>query len=687
MKKITFLIAFVFCGMNLFAQDTCSTAILVTTGEYTVDAVDGTEVPLPVCSTNGEGATSGKWYSYTPTEDKFVTVSSDLEQNAGGDTRVQIYEGGCDALACVTGDDDSGIVEPEGGGNSYLSIASFDAIAGTTYYIAFDNKWSSAGFVFEITESDPPPPLPFNFTAQTVNAPGVSIAIVDMDGDYLDDIVSITSDNVNLQLQTNGGFNEMNIPTDEAEWTPDWSLAAGDYNADGYNDLLYGAWGGVTFMRSNGDMTYTKQTYNDYVASQRSNFVDLNNDGHLDAFVCHDIAPSVYYMNDGDGNLTFHRSAPLGETNDSPYQLAAYSSGGNYGSIWVDYDNDRNVDMFIAKCGGTFPRFVNQMHRNTGGAENEYIENAADIGLDDADQTWSSAWGDFDNDGDMDVFVGASSGPHVLKENRGAVFSYSFIDITESSGVSALSATSTEHVTFDIDNDGYLDIISSGNVLRNNGDMTFTLFMNVFSGSGAYGDLNDDGFIDAYRGSSAYMNDGNDNNWIKITTVGGATEGMSNINGIGARVEVHTASGVYLRDVTSGDGFRYMNSLNTHVGLGADESIDNIIVYWPSGMVDNIENPVINDHIIITEGQTLTVEDEALAGVIIYPNPVKDVINIDTPVDLTNRIATVFDINGKRILNKKLNDNILDVSNLASGTYILRLESLGKSTSRKFIKE
>jgi hypothetical protein len=399
--------------------------------------------------------------------------------------------------------------------------------------------------------------------------------------------------------------------------------------------------------------------------------------------MCHDVAPSVYYINDGSGNLTFYQSG----TEGAPYQLADYFSGGNYGSIWVDYDNDRNVDMFIAKCGGTFPRYVNQMHHNTGGVSNEYIENAAEIGLADADQTWSSAWGDFDNDGDMDVFVGASSGPHVLKENRGPVFSYSFIDVSATSGIDALSATSIEHYTFDLDNDGYLDIISGSNVLRNNGDMTFSVYMNVFNGVGAFGDLNNDGFIDVYRGSSVYMNNGNDNNWIKITTVGGATEGMSNINGIGARVEVHTASGVYIRDVRSGEGFRYMSSLNTHVGIGTDDSIDNIIVYWPSGIVDNIPNPDINDHLVITEGQTLTVEDNALASVIIYPNPVKDIINIETPVDLTNRIATVFDINGKRILNKKLNDNTLDVSNLASGAYVLRLESLGKSISRKFIKE
>ncbi|MFD2822586.1 FG-GAP-like repeat-containing protein [Lacinutrix iliipiscaria] len=683
MKKITFLILLVFCALNLNAQDTCNNALAVSVGLHTVNAVDGSEIPLPVCSTNGEGATAGKWYAFTPDEDSYVTVSTDLDQNAGGDTRIQIYDGDCSSLSCVAGDDDSGIVEPEGGGSSYLSIAGFSATAGTTYYIAFDNKWNSGGFDFQITLSEPPPPTPFSFSAQTLGTSGSTMAIVDMNGDFIDDVVSISASNVNLQLQTSSGFTEMNIGTDNADWTPDWSLAAGDYNADGFNDLLYAAWGGVTFMKSNGDMTYTKETFNDYVASQRSNFVDLNNDGHLDAFVCHDVAPSVYYINDGGGDLTFYRSNQEG----APYQLATYYSGGNYGSIWVDYDNDRNTDMFIAKCGGDFPRYVNQMHRNTGGEDNIFVENAASIGLDDDNQTWSSCWGDFDNDGDMDVFVGASSGAHILKENNGEAASYTFTDITASSGVSALTATSREHVTFDFDNDGYLDIVSGSNVLRNNGDMTFTPYMGVFSGTGAFGDLNNDGFIDAYRGSSVYLNDGNDNHWIKISTVGGATEGMSNINGIGARVEVHTPTGIYIRDVRSGDGFEFMNSLNTHVGLGANDTIDNIIVYWPSGIVDNIAGPSTDQHLIIHEGQTLTVEDESLASVVIYPNPVKDIINIDTPVDLTNKIATVFDINGKKVLNKKLTDNSLDVSKLASGSYILRIESLGKSISKKFIKE
>jgi hypothetical protein len=684
MKKITLLIAFVFCALNFYAQDTCDTALVITAGNHVVDAIDGSEVPMPICAQNGEGATMGEWYVYTPNQDYQVTVTTDLVQNAGKDTRVHIYNGTCASLSCVAGDDDSGIVEPEGGGNSYLSIASFAATAGTTYYIAFDNKWSAAGFDFQIIEDDPIPPSPLSFTQQSVTSTGsYRIGVVDINGDYLDDIIAISGDNIHVQLQTSDGFAELNIPTEPTDLTPTWSFTVGDYNADGFNDLMYGHWPGVAFMRSNGDMTFTLVEFTQSVASQRGNFIDLNNDGHLDAFMCHDVAPSVYFINDGNGNLTYYQSAAIGETNGSPYQLAAYYSGGNYGSIWVDYNNDRNMDMFIAKCGGSYPRYVNQMHRNTGGTPNEFIENAAEINLADSDQTWSSAWGDFDNDGDMDVFVGASSGPHVLKRNEGPENNYSFTDITATSGVSALTNTSREHVTFDFDNDGYLDIVSGGNVLRNNGDMTFTLFPGVFSGSGSYGDLNNDGFIDARRGSTVYMNDGNSNNWTKITTVGTS----SNTNGIGARVEVHSASGIKIRDVRSGDGFEFMNSLNTHVGIGTDTAIDNIIIYWPSGIVDNIVNPNINEHLVIIEGQSLSVEDETLTDMVIYPNPVKDVINIQTSGDVIGKIATVFDLQGKKVINVRLDENKLDVSALSSGMFILRIESFGKITTRKFIKE
>jgi len=128
-----------------------------------------------------------------------------------------------------------------------------------------------------------------------------------MNGDFLDDIVSISSTNVNiLYQQPGGGFNTTNITTTSADFSPSWSLAAADFDANGYTDLLYGGGQGVTFMKANNTGTgFTEISGSEYVFSQRSNFIDINNDGHLDAFVCHDVAPNVYYINDGSGNLSF----------------------------------------------------------------------------------------------------------------------------------------------------------------------------------------------------------------------------------------------------------------------------------------------------------------------------------------------------------------------------------------------
>ena len=201
--------------------------------------------------------------------------------------------------------------------------------------------------------------------------------------------------------------------------------------------------------------------------------------------------------------------------------------------------------------------------------------------------------------------------------------------------------------------------------------------------NGSFGDINNDGFIDAISGNELFTNDTNSNNWVKITTTGVA----SNINGIGARVEVHTASGIQIRDVRSGEGFRFMSSLNTHFGIGTDDAITNIVIYWPSGSIDNVTNPAINTHHVIVEGQTLSVNDETLKSISIHPNPVDNVININSPINLIGKIATVFNIEGKRIMNLKLEQHSIDVSNLSTGNYILRLESDGKVFTQKFIKQ
>lgn len=150
MKKITFLLAFIAFQFN-HAQDTCATALPVTSGTTTVAAVDGTEVPMPECALNAanpDPRTAGEWYSYTATVDGIANVTTNIPANAGGDTRLHVYEGTCGALTCIGGNDDV-----DAGSGNYLSDSTFPVSMGATYIIAWDDRWSAAGFDFVLTET------------------------------------------------------------------------------------------------------------------------------------------------------------------------------------------------------------------------------------------------------------------------------------------------------------------------------------------------------------------------------------------------------------------------------------------------------------------------------------------------------------------------------------------------------
>ena len=704
MKKILFLLIIgLLVTLNTYSQsgDSCNNATQITAGTYSVDGISGESFDLN-CTEYDAANGSLLWYSYTASQDYLITVSTDYAINDNLDTRFHVYQGDCENLACAGGDDDSG--------DGYLSYSSFYADAGSTYYIAWDDRWGDENFEFTVEENDPPPPPPFEFTQVNVNSIGSERGMVDMNGDGLDDLVSVQSTNINLLIQTEeGGFEEVNISTDQANYTPSWSMAAGDFDRNGYNDLLYGGGSGVTFMKANDNGTgYTEISGNEYVFSQRSNFVDINNDGHLDAFVCHDVQPTVYYINDGNGNLQFFQGpdedgvpSGIGGVELSLAPIGSAQEGGNYGSVWIDFDNDRDIDMFIAKCrGGNVQWKNNELWRNNGdgtfsniadvtGWYNSYYpdgghDNSSNLG--DPVQTWSSAWGDFDNDGYMDVYVGASAtgdGGHKLMQNNG---DGTFSDRTNGSGLSEANY-GIENDSGDFNNDGFVDILSNGSILLNNGDFTFTIYNQNTPGPGAIGDANNDGFLDVFNGSNLYQNNPNGNNWLKVITIGTT----SNINGIGARVEISSPGiGTQIRDVRSGTGFRYMGSLNTYFGLGQDTMIDTITIYWPSGTIDVLNNVNINSTLTVIEGQTLSVSSLELSEINIYPNPADDFITIDTINSLEGAIISIFDINGRRVLNYKqnANSNKVDVSSLSIGEYIIRVVTAdGLMASKKLIKK
>jgi hypothetical protein len=666
------------------SSNTCALADsathITTAGTYSVTDFDGT-APGTICTSNS-AANNAEWYAYTPTGDYNVVVSSDLASNETSDTRLHIYSD-CGTLDCVAGNDDGGTIYGR------FSVATFNVTANQTYYIAWDNKFGSKDFDFTLTENAL---AEVSFTQQSISTNGTFRAVVDMNNDQLDDIVSVVTRTVtpeepevpynvydlNIQHQlANGNFNGTDY-TVSAPYSASWSLAAGDYNDDGYTDLVMGNGSGVSVIKAeNNGTSYVVANSNSNVFTQRTNFVDINGDGHLDVFVCHDVAPNVYYINDGNNNLTFYQGE---DVNGVPEGLGLYPSGGNYGSVWVDYDNDGDIDMFMAKCGGVSERRTNQLFRNNGNGSFTEVGEAA--GLDDVIQTWSSAWGDYDNDGDMDCFIGGYNGtPHKMMRNNG---NSTFTDITASTNIGDFAYSGIDNAPGDFNNDGLVDILSNGKILLNNGNMNFTAITDDMPEHGGIGDLNNDGFLDVF-GSKIYYNNGTSgNNFIKIQTNGDT----SNKGGIGARIEIVSPGiGKQIRDVRSGEGFRYMSTLTTHFGLGDDTTVSSITIYWPSGAVDVINNPSLNQSITVNEGAPLGLETVIAEDLILHPNPTKKFLNINTKYNLENLVYSVFDLSGKRIMNSKFISSTIDVSTLSTGTYFLRIMDNNLTQTQKFIKE
>ena len=656
----------------MYSQANCLNAQVVTAGITSVSSISGLNSTTPCATSN---ATYTNWFSYTPTQNYTVTVSSDLNVNICKDTNVSIYSGSCSSLSCVVSDDDSGIIACNNGvnTNAYLSVATFNALAGTTYYIAWDNKWSALGFDFQLSEA-PVAISPVTFNATTISSSSQICSVADMNGDFLDDIVTVGTNQMTVLTQkTLGGFNTNTYALPSLTANPSWSISAGDFDKNGYNDLVFGSSSRVAIIKANTTGTgYTEIAYPQSIFTQRTNFVDINNDGNLDLWACHDTAQSHAYRNDGAGNLIFDISL-----------MPTLAVGGNYQSQWSDLDNDGKIDMYLSKCRGGAavgdPQRINLFYKNNGNGT--FTESGAAAGINDGAQSWSSSIEDFDNDGDMDILLSNISDTNKLYRNNG---NGTFTDVYSSTGINS-QVGSWELQAADFNNDGWIDFLwQNGKELYiNNGNLTFTGYDLSFS-EGAIGDLNNDGFMDVQFNNQVYFNTPNGNNWIKINMQGI----QSNRNGIGARVEIYGAWGKQIREIKSGNGFSHQNSLNVHFGIGTEATITQVIVRWPSGIVDTYLNPTINQSLLAVEGSTLAVNTYTNAAFSLYPNPAKDIVNIKLSEGIEFNNAKIFDLNGKLVAEPKINYNTFSVQNLSLGTYIILFrDQNGKDYSQKFIKE
>lgn len=410
----------------------------------------------------------------------------------------------------------------------------------------------------------------------------------DMNGDMLDDIVGIGPNILAIYYQEpDGSFTNRNF-RQYYSTMDDWSICAGDIDGNGYNDLLIGGQQNVSFIYANDNGSgYEDVTMTEYIFSQRTSFADINNDGHLDAFICHDEDENHPYRNDGSGGLTLDRDL-IKTPENTP---------GNYVCTWVDYDNDGDTDMYLTKCVSQAqsgdPSRTNLLYTNDGNGN--YVENGAAANLDDNDQSWVSLFEDYDNDGDFDVIILNHESRNLLMRNNG---DGTFTDVILGSGFDAGAVGSYEGLAADFDNDGNMDFITDfpQSIYYGNGDLTFTK-IDVAAPAGALGDFNSDGFIDILYNGTIYRNDANGNNWLRVNTIGSE----SNRNGLGARLELYGAWGVQIREVRATQSWSPMSTMAIHFGLEQATSIDSLVIKWPSGNKSSISNPSINQALTIDE--------------------------------------------------------------------------------------
>jgi hypothetical protein len=260
-----------------------------------------------------------------------------------------------------------------------------------------------------------------------------------------------------------------------------------------------------------------------------------------------------------------------------------------------------------------------------------------------------------------------------------------FTNITAGSGFDTDNSINRDYVSYDFDNDGRVDVLGSGNkIFFNQGNNTFSAVSYPAIGVGAIGDLNNDGFLDILNGGTIRYAVPNTNKWLKVTLNGI----QSNRNGIGARVEIYGAFGKQIRDIRSGEGFEFMSSLNAHFGIGQSTAITQVIIRWPSGIVDTINNPTPNQTVNVVEGSTLSNESFTNAEFSIFPVPAKNLLNIKSNSNLTFENAQLFDLTGKKVLDSKIENETINIESLTTGTYILLLnDNNGKPYSQKIIKE
>lgn len=298
----------------------------------------------------------------------------------------------------------------------------------------------------------------------------------------------------------------------------------GDYNNDGYPDI-YVTNGAQNYKQqnflylNNGDGTFTRITTGpqstDLFISGGCSWGDFDNDGNLDLYVAtttdnpNDPAKNnILYENNGDGTFTKNTTAGPA-VNDKEYTAAVG---------WGDYNNDGYIDLFIKN--GWVQKQANSLYSNNGDGTFTDITGINLVSSTHATFISGFAWGDYDNDGDLDLCVAGGAGPNnAVWRNDG---SNTFVKLLNASSESIIEGSDSSGPSWaDYDNDGDLDLFMTNfgdagpekNFLyRNDGSDVFTKITDgdvvndvAYSLGSGWADIDNDGDLDLFVGND---NDG-----------------------------------------------------------------------------------------------------------------------------------------------------------------------------------
>jgi len=386
-------------------------------------------------------------------------------------------------------------------------------------------------------------------------------------------------------------------------------VCLGDYDNDGDLDFLANKGSATFFAQNNNNTSYTVVSssvsgIDQTVNGQAVAWADYNNDGYLDFLAANfnSSAPNRLYQNNGDGTFTNISSGDI-----------VGSMANTHGIAWADYDNDGDVDVFIGNFGQ-----ANEFYQNNGDGTFTALNNPITTYT---RATFGGSWGDYDNDGYLDLFVhNFSSTVNELYQNNGDGTFTEMSSVDVGSWINVGSSTRSA-VWGDYDNDGNLDIFiansGTNQLVTNNGDGTFTnetgLNINTVGGNSIatnFTDGNKDGFLDLaiINGFGAidflFQNTTNANNWVSIKLEGARRSAFafgSNRSAFGSKVRVKSNGQWQMREVMSQDGYNSQGSLEAEFGLANASIIDSVHIIWASGIEQYLTNVSINQFIDIQE--------------------------------------------------------------------------------------